>query len=207
MAIGVKQIMGFVGHIRWRILLPIAAGLIFVTLCFATTRQSGVIDWGLWGPSTENPSGWGTESADIGTPADVVLFAFNLPALIVLLPLLPLTYWIESEFVLRSAWGVAAVGQWFLIGRYFDFQRGLLLAAGKPKLPLWLLKVLFSLTMVAGALAFGIGLYSIVGHSTIWGIGMAASLLFWGFTLLIFALRWRASSAWTSDHFSFLRLS
>ena len=203
---GVKWIMGFVARIRWRILLPIAAGLMFLTLCFATTRQTGIIDRGRWGPSTENLSGWGTESADIGTPADILLLAFNLPALIALLPLLPLTYWIESEFVLRSAWGMAAVGQWFLIGRCFDIRHGLL-AAGKPTLRPWFRKVLFSLTMVAGALALGIGLYSIVGHSTIWGLGMTASFIFWGLTLLILALRWRASSTWSSDHFDFLRLS
>ena len=196
--------MGFVARIRWRILLPVTAGLMFMTLCFATTRQSGIVDWGRWGPSTENPSGWGTESTDIGTPADVLLFAFNLPALMALLPLLPLTYWIESEFVLRSAWGLAAVGQWFLIGRYFDIRRGLL-PAGKPRLPTWVRKVLFSITMVAGALALGVGLYSIVGHSTVWGIGMAASFILWGLILLIFALRWRASTAWASDHFTFLR--
>src|ERR1035438_10114183 len=115
--------MGFVARIRWRILLPVTAGLMFMTLCFATTRQSGIVDWGRWGPSTDNPSGWGTEYTDIGTPADVLRFAFNLPALMALLPLLPLTYWIQSEFVLRSAWGLAAVGQWADFGFEGGFAR------------------------------------------------------------------------------------
>jgi hypothetical protein len=83
-------------------------------LCFIATRQSGIIELGGWGASSKDLSG--TEPVDIGTPADVLLLAFNLPALIALLPLFPLTFWIESEFVLRSAWGLAAVGQWFLIG-------------------------------------------------------------------------------------------
>jgi hypothetical protein len=198
--------MGFVGRIRWRIVLPDVAGLMFMTLCLAATRQSGIVDWGRWGPSVENPSGWGTEPTDIGAPADILLLAFNLPALMALLPFLPLTYWIESEFILRGAWGLAALGQWFLIGRYFDIRRGLV-SEGKPTLPTWLRKVLFSVIMVGGALALGMGLYSLVGHSTVWGIGMAASFIIWGFVLLIFALRWRASASWASDHLNFLRLS
>jgi hypothetical protein len=177
-----------------------------VMLCFLATRQLGIIELGGWGSSSKDAIAWGTEPVDIGTPADILLLAFNLPALIALFPLLPLTYWIESEFVLRGAWGLAAVGQWFLIGRYFDIRRGLL-PTGQPSLPPWLKKILFNITMVAGALSLGMGLYSVAGHSSIWGIGMAASFVFWGFTLLIFALRWRASSAWTSDHFNFLRLS
>ena len=189
-----------------RIALPIVAGLLFVMLCFVATRQSGIVELGDWGSPSRDAVAWGTEPVDIGTPADVLLLAFNLPALIALFPLLPLTYWIESEFVLRGAWGLAAVGQWFLIGRYFDIRRGLL-PTGQPSLPPWLKKILFNITMVAGALSLGMGLYSVAGHSSIWGIGMAASFVFWGFTLLIFALRWRASSAWTSDHFNFLRLS
>jgi hypothetical protein len=175
-------------------------------LCFLAARQCGIIEWGGWGSSSKDAIAWGTEPVDMGTPADVLLLAFNLPALIALLPLLPLTYWVESEFVLRGAWGLAAVGQWFLIGRYFDIRRGLL-PVGQPSSPLWLKKILFNITMVAGALSLGMGLYSVAGHSSIWGIGMAASFVFWGFTLLIFALRWRACSAWASDHFNFLRLS
>jgi hypothetical protein len=177
-----------------------------VMLCFLAARQSSIVELGRWGSSSKDAIAWGTEPVDIGTPADVLLLAFNLPALIALLPLLPLTYWIESEFVLRGAWGLAAVGQWFLIGRYFDIRRGLL-PVGQPSSPLWLKKILFNIAMVAGALSLGMGLYSVAGHSSVWGIGMAASCVLWGFTLLIFALRWRASSAWTSDHFNFLRLS
>jgi hypothetical protein len=175
-------------------------------MCFLATRQSGIIELAGWGASSKDLIASGTEPVDIGTPADVLLLAFNLPALMALLPLFPLTFWIESEFVFRSAWGLAAVGQWFLIGRYFDIRRGLL-PAGQPSPPLWLKKVLFNITIVAGALALGAGLYSVAGHSSIWGIGMAASFVFWGFTFLIFALRWRVSSAWARDHFSFLRLS
>jgi hypothetical protein len=190
-----------------RIALPVVAGLLFVTLCFVANRQSGIIELPGWGASSKDALASGTEPVDIGTPADVLLLAINLPALIALLPLLPLTYWIESEFVLRGAWCLAAVGQWFLIGRYFDVRRGLL-PAGQPTLPLWLKKALFNITMVAGALALGAGVYSVAaGHTSIWGIGMAASLAFWGITLLVFALRWRASSAWASDNFNFIRLS
>ena len=194
------------GRLSLRIALPIVAGLWFVMLCFLSARQSGIIEWGGWGWSSKDAIAWGTEPVDIGTPADVLLLAFNLPALIALLPLLPLTYWVESELVLRGAWGLAAVGQWFLIGRSFDIRRGLL-PVGRPSSPPWLKKILFSITMVAEALLLGIGLYSVAGHSSIWGIGMAASFVFWGFTLLILALRRRASSAWASDHFIFLRLS
>jgi hypothetical protein len=190
-----------------RIALPTVAGLLFLVLCFVATRQRGIIELGAWRAPSKDALAPGMEPVDIGPPADVLLFAFNLPALIALLPLLPLTYWIESEFVLRSAWGLAAVGQWFLIGRYFDVRRGLL-PSGQPNLPQWLKKFLFNISIVAGALALGVGVYSLwSGHTGIWGIGMAASFVFWGFTLLIFALRWRASAAWAGDHFTFLRLS
>ena len=66
------------------------AGLLFVILCFAASRQSQILDVAGW-----TRSGW-EEPVQIGTPADVLLFAFYLPALVGLLPLLPLTYWIES---------------------------------------------------------------------------------------------------------------
>jgi hypothetical protein len=89
-------------------------------LCFLATQQSSIIELAGWGASSKDLIASGTEPVDIGMPADVLLLAFNLPALMALLPLFPLTFWIESEFVLRSAWGLAAVGQWFLIGRYFD---------------------------------------------------------------------------------------
>ncbi len=192
-------------RVRLRIAFPIVAGLLFVMLCFAGTRQSGIIEVGRRGGIAEM-GGWEAEPSDIGTPADILLLAFNLPALIALFPLLPLTYWIESEIVLRSAWGLAAVGQWFFIGRHFDIRRGLL-PTDEPRLPVWLKKISFGMIMVAGALALAMGLYSIVGFSTLWGMGMAASFVFWGLTLVTFALRWRSSSTWASDHFNFLRLS
>ena len=163
-------------------------------LCFAATRQSHVIDLEGWGRSSETTIAWGAEPVDIGTPADVLLLAFNLPALIALLPLLPLSYWVESEIVLRVAWGLAAIGQWFFIGRYFDFRRRL--SNSEPSLSLPLKKILFSVTLVAGSLAFGLGAYSVAqGHSSPWAIGMAASCVFWGLVLVIFAFRWRSSSA------------
>jgi hypothetical protein len=127
--------VGLLVRTRWRIVLPIVTGLLFVVLCFAGSRQRGIVDLGRWGPSVENPGGWGTEPTDIGTPADILLVAFNLPALIALVPLFPLTNWIESEFLLRSAWGLAAIGQWFLIGRYFDVRRGVLPAGQRAYQP------------------------------------------------------------------------
>jgi hypothetical protein len=133
-------------------------------LCFAATRQSGIIEVG-WRGGIAEVGWWGAEPGDIGTPADILLLAFNLPALIALFPLLPLTYWIESEIVLRSAWGLAAVGLWFFIGRYFDIRRGLL-PTDEPRLPVWLKKIFFSMIMVAGAFALAMGLYSIAGFST-----------------------------------------
>jgi hypothetical protein len=190
-------------RLSFRILLPTVAAVFFVMLCFAATRQSHVIDLEGWGHSSENTIAWGAEPVDIGTPADVLLLAFNLPALIALLPLLPLAYWVESEIVLRIAWGLAAVGQWFLIGRYFDSRKRL--SNGERSLSLPFKKILFSITLVAGVLAFGLGAYSVAaGHSSPWAIGMAASSVFWGLVLVIFALRWRLSSA---DHIDSLRIS
>ncbi len=144
---------------------------------------------------------------DIGTPADVLLLAFNLPALISLLPLLPLTYWVESETVLRTAWGLAAVGQWFLIGRYFDIQRGIL-SAREPNRHILLKKLLFAITMAAGALVLGFGLFDAAGgHHAYWVMGMDASFVFWGLVFVIAALRWRSSSSWAQEHLDSLRLS
>jgi hypothetical protein len=61
--------------------------------------------------------------------------------------------------------------------------------------------------MAARALALGAGLYSVAaGYTSIWGIGMAASLVFWGCTFLVFVFGWLVSSACASDHFNFLRL-
>jgi len=128
--------------ISLRIFLPIAAGVSFAALCFAGAGRSHVIDIPGWSHSAGNTIGWGQEPTDIGTPGDVLLLAFNLPALIALLPLSPLAYWIHSEIVLRSAWGLASVGQWLLIWRYFDIRCGLL-AQSEWNLKLPLKKVMF----------------------------------------------------------------
>jgi hypothetical protein len=144
---------------------------------------------------------------DIGTPADVLLLAFNLPALIALLPLSPLAYWIQSEVALRSAWGLASVGQWFLIGRYFDVRSGLL-AEREWGLKLPLKKTLFWGAVVAGALALGAGVYSVgAGYSSSWAFIQDATFVFWGIALLIVAFRWRSSSAWSEDRINSLGLS
>ena len=100
---------------------------------------------------------------DIGTPANILLVAFNLPALIALLPLVPLTYWVEidSEMVVRAVWGLSAVGQWFLIGRYLDRRRGLL-SACKPIRRVWINKVLFGIAMLTGGAVTGFGIFTAV---------------------------------------------
>jgi hypothetical protein len=166
-----------------------------------------VIDIPGWSHSAGNTIGWGQEPTDIGTPGDILLWAFNLPALITLLPLSPLSYWIHSEIVLRSAWGLASVGQWFLIGRYRDIRRGLL-ARSEWNLKLPLKKVVFGASMVTGAIALGTGAYSIVaGHSSPWAFVWDTSFVFWGMALMIFALRWRSSAAWTRDRIDSLGLS
>ena len=87
-----------------RIVFPILAAVLCAILSFAATRQTHVFDIESWGHSSGTEVGWGEEPVDIGTPADVLLLAFNLSALIALLPLLPLTYWVDSEIVLRTAW-------------------------------------------------------------------------------------------------------
>jgi len=92
------------------------------------------------------------DSVDIGTPADSLLLVFNLSAFMALLASFPLTYWMNPNLCFAAQWGLIAVGPWFLVGRYFDIRRGLV-AVGKPKLPTWLRKVLFSTTMVGEALA------------------------------------------------------
>lgn len=186
-----------------RIVFPILAAVLFAILSFAATRQTHVIDLEGWGHS----STWGAEPVDIGTPADVLLVYFNLPALIALLPLLPLTYWIDSEMVLRTAWGLGAVGQWYLIGRYFDTRRGLLLA-GEPSRRVLLNKVLFGIAMIAGSLVGGVGLFrAAAGHHSFWGVAVDAGFVFWGMVLVLAALRWRSSSSWAREHLNSLRLS
>jgi len=190
-----------------RIVFPIVAAVLFAILSFSTTRQTHIIDLEGWEHTSNTDVSWGAEPVDIGTPADVLLLAFNLPALIALLPLSPLAYWVDSEMVLRTAWGVAAVGQWFLIGRYFDTRRGLL-SAGEPSRRVLLNKLLFGITMVAGGLALGTGLVrAAAGHHSFWAVAMDASFVFWGLVLGIAGLRWRASSSWAREHSNSLHLS
>jgi len=108
--------------------------------------------------------------------------------------------------VLRTAWGLASVAQWFLIGRYFDTRRGVLPKSEcnlKPPLK----KLLFVGTMVAGAVAFCTGVYSVaLGHSNAWAFIPGASMVFWGMTLLLFALQWRSSPEWSVDRLDSLGL-
>jgi hypothetical protein len=190
-----------------RIVFPILAAVLFAILSFATARQTHVFDVRGWGHSSGAVGLPGEEQEDIGTPADVLLLAFNLPALIALFPLSPLGHWVDSEIALRTAWGVAAVGQWFLVGRFFDIRRRLL-AAGKPSRRVWLNKVLFVIAMAAGGLVAGVGLFGAAqGHDSLWGAAMDASFVFWGLVFVVVALRWRSSSSWAQEHFSSFRLS
>jgi len=194
-------------RVSLRIVFPILAAVLFAILSFAATRQNHVVDLEGWGHSSDTKISWGPEPVDIGPPADVVLLAFNLPSLIALLPLLPLTYWVDSEMVLRTAWGLGAVAQWFLIGSYFDTRRGLL-STGEPSRRVLLKKILVGITMVAGGLAFGVGLFrAAAGHHSFWAVAMDASFVFWGLVLVVVALRWRSSSSWAEEHLSSLRLS
>jgi hypothetical protein len=146
---------GTIWTISLRIFLPIAAGVLFAALCMAGARQNHVIDIPGWSHPVGNTLWWGQEPTDIGTPGDVLLLAFNLPAFIALIPLAPLTYWIQSEIVLRTAWGLASVGQWYLIGRYFDIRRGLLAQSEWNLKLLPLKKVLFGAGIVTGRLHLG----------------------------------------------------
>ena len=95
-----------------RIVLPIAAVVCFVGLSLMASGQAHVLDKAGW--SSDSRIDW-EEPEDIGTPADVLLLALNLPALIALLPLLPFAGWIESETVLRAFWAVGSAGQWFVV--------------------------------------------------------------------------------------------
>jgi hypothetical protein len=149
-------------------------------LSFATRRQQHIIDLPGWEKVSDHEIAWGEEPVDIGTPADILLLAFYLPAIVALLPLLPLTYWIDSEIVLRTAWGLSASGQWFLIGRYWNTRRGLLPAVG---------------SVAAGLDIFG----EASGHHNPWGVSRDASFVFWGIIFVILALRWRSSSSWPRE--------
>ena len=190
-----------------RIAFPILAAVLYAILSFAGARQTHVFDVRGWRHSSGAAVLPGEEQEDIGTPADVVLLAFNLPALIALLPLSPLAYWVDSEIALRTAWGVAAVGHWFLVGLYFDTRRGLV-CAGEPSRRVWLNKVSFGIAMAAGGMAAGAGLFGAAqGHDNLWGAAMDASFVFWGLVFVIVALRWRSSSSWVREHFNSFRLS
>jgi hypothetical protein len=175
------------------------AGLLFAILCFAASRENQILDVPGW-----TRSGW-EEPVDIGTPADVLLLTFNLPALICLLPLLPLTYWIESEQAPRTAWGLAAVVQWFLIGRYFDIRRRTLPVRGQGH-GLLLKKLVFAIAMTAGAITLGYGLFNAAqGHYALWAMAMDAGFIVWGLIFVIASLRWRSS--WARDDSISLHLS
>jgi hypothetical protein len=166
-------------------------------LSFVNTRQFHVIEFQGWG----RYEGWGQGPVDIGTPANILLVVFNLPALIALLPLVPLTYWVEidSEMVVRAVWGVGTVGQWFLIGRYLDTRRGLLPAC-KPIRRVWINKGLFGIAMVTGGAVAGFGIFTAVeGPQSAWGLLMDASFVFWGLVIVIVALRWRSTSSWARE--------
>ncbi len=180
-----------------RIVFPILAAVLFAILSFVNTRQFHVIESQGWG----HYEGWGRDPEDIGTPANILLVAFNLPALIALLPLAPLTYWVEidSEMVVRAVWGLGAVGQWFLIGSYLDTRRGLL-SACKPIRRVWINKGLFGIAMVTGGAVTGFGIFTAVEapHSA-WGFLMDASFVFWGLVFVIVALRWRSNSSWVRE--------
>jgi hypothetical protein len=178
----------------------------FVTLCFAAAQQAQLTDIEGWRHSSDRNVSWGAEPTEIGSPADILLLALNLPALIVLFPLLPLTYWIKSEIALRIAWGLATIGQWFLIGRYFDTQRGLLSADQQTRSVLFK-RAVFYITMVAGAASLGSGLFSVsLGHNSLCAMGMDVVFVSWGLVFMISALRWRSSSSWAIDDLDSLRI-
>lgn len=181
----------------------ILAAVLFSILSFAAKRQAHIIDQEGWG----HPEiAWGAEPVDMGTPSDILLLLLNLPALIALLPLLPLTYWVDSEMVLRAVWGLGAIAQWFVIGRHFDIRRGLLLA-GAPSRRLLLRKVLVNVVIAAGGLVFAEGFFSaVVGRHSVWALIVDASFLFWGMLVVIIALRWR-SAIQESEHLDLLPLS
>jgi len=182
-----------------RVFFPVLAGLLFAIQCFAATRENHILDVTGWTRSGLE------EPVDIGTAADVLLLTFNLPALICLLPLLPLTYWIESELVLRTAWGLAAVVQWFLIGRYFDLRRRTPQARREGH-GLLLKKVGFAVAMTTGAMTLGYGLFNgAQGHYTLWAFVMDAGFIAWGLIFVIASLRWR--SAWAREDSVSLHLS
>ena len=194
-----------------RVPLPILAAVAFAILSFATTIQAHVIEIRYPTPSPHGAIGWGEGPTDIGTPADALLLALDFPALIVLIPLSPLAYWADfSETALRTAWGLAVVGQWLLIGRYFDVQRGLLWRS-PPVRRVWLDKLLFGTAMVVGALMAVAGLLSLLGcildHLGVWSFVIYAGMTFWGSAAVMGTLRWRSSSSWAAPDLDSIHLS
>jgi hypothetical protein len=184
-------------RLQLRIAFPILASVLFVILSFVNTRQFHVIELQGWG----RYEGWEQGPVDIGTPANILLLAFNLPALIALLPLTPLTYLVEidSEMVVRAVWGLGAIAQWFLIGSYLDTHRGIL-SACKPIHRVWINKVLFGIAMLTGGAVTGFGIFTAMeGRQSAWGFLMDASFVFWGLVFVIVALRWRSNSSWAQE--------
>ncbi len=191
-----------------RTFFPILAAVLFAILSLAATRQTHVIDLPGWEKISGRQISWGEEEpVDIGTPADILLLAFNLPALLALLPLSPLTYWIDSEIALRTAWGLGAVGQWFLIGRYLDARRGLV-PRWTPSRHVWLNKAIFGVTTGVGSLLVGVGVFGEAsGHHSFWGVATDACFVFWGVAFVFLAFRWRSSLSWTRENVNSLGLS
>jgi len=183
------------------------AAVLFVSLSIAAIRQQHIVDLPGWEKLSDHEIAWGNEPVDIGSPADVLLLAFSLPSLIALLPLLPLTYWVDSEIVLRTVWGVGAVGQWFLIGRYLDARRGLV-PRWTPSCHVLLNKALFGVTVAMGSLVAGGGVFGEAsGHHSFWGVARDACFVFWGIVLVFLAFRWRSSLSWAREHVNSLGLS
>lgn len=190
-----------------RIVLPLVAGALFALLSVASAHESHVIDEGGWGSHSDATAvGWDEEPVNIGTPAQILLLIIYLQALIALLPLLPLTYWIDSEIVLSAAWCLGGMGQWFLIGRYFDIRRRILSPRVPNPRPL-LRNLSFVLAMTIGGATFGVGVSrAATGHHSFWACAMDAGFVFWGIVFVIVALRLR-SSALAQARFTSLNLS
>jgi len=194
-----------------RVLLPILAAVAFAILSFATTIQTHIIETDNRTPSSNGAVGWGDGPTDIGTPADALLLVLGFPALIALIPLRPLAYWADfSEPVLLAAWGLAVVGQWLLIGRYFDVQRGLL-SRSQPDGHVWRDKLLFGTAMLVGAPAATAGFLSllacILDHLGLWSVVIYGGMTFWGSAAVMGALRSRSSSSWAASDLDSIHLS
>lgn len=195
----------------FRIVLPIVAGIFFVTLSWVSFHSRPVVDQPGWGnPETAVVIIDDDAPEDIGPPSDLVLIALNLPAgVVAVISFLPLVFLADfhNEMVLRTLWGLAAVGQWFLIGRFFDGRRGQL-SVRRPSRQFLIRKALFFAMMVVGSFLVGFGIYAeTLGHSSLWAVAMFASFAFWGILLVVAALRWRSSSASARERDDTLSLS